>query len=106
MGEYLALLDFIANASVLTYPIGLTVNVYPNPTNGLTNLVFNLSENDQIQVSLANVNGQQVVLIDAGQKNKGTYSYQIDLSPYPKGIYFLTLATTKGTFTQKIVFTE
>ena len=106
MGEYLALLDCIANASVLTYPIGLTVNVYPNPTNGLTNLVFNLSENDQIQVSLANVNGQQVSLIDAGQKNKGTYSYQIDLSPYPKGIYFLTLATTKGTFTQKIVFSE
>jgi hypothetical protein len=106
MGEYLELLELLSGLNEINYPIGLDVNIFPNPTNGITNLVFNNSETDNIVLSLLDINGRLIKTIDQGQKTKGTYSYQIDLSQYQSGIYFLTFKTTKRIYTQKILRTE
>jgi flagellar hook assembly protein FlgD len=103
MGEYLELLSLITGVNEITFPIGLKVNIFPNPTNEITNLVFNVSESDNIILSLYNINGQLIKIIDQGQKTKGTYSYQIDLSTFESGVYVLTLQTNKRKYTQKII---
>jgi hypothetical protein len=106
MGEYLALLGLLSGINDITFPIGLAVNIFPNPTNEITNVVFNISETDNIILSLFDINGQFIKTIDQGQKIKGTYSYQIDLSQQQSGIYFLTLKTTKRKYTQKLIRLE
>ena len=106
MGEYLELLGLLSGIIDITYPIGLKVNISPNPTNGITNLVLNFAETDNIVLLLFDINGRLVKTMDQGQKIKGTYSYQIDLSQQQSGIYFLTLKTTKRKYTQKIIRTE
>jgi hypothetical protein len=103
MGEYLELLSLINGVSEIKFPIGLKVNIFPNPTNEITNLVFNVSESDNIILSLYNINGQLIKIIDQGQKTKGTYGYQIDLSTFESGVYVLTLQTNKRKYTQKII---
>ena len=106
MGEYLELLSLLSGFDEITFPIGLKVNIFPNPTSGITNLTFNVSESDNIILSLFNINGQLIKSIDQGQKTKGTYSYQIDLSTFPSGVYVLTLQTNKKKYSQKIIKSE
>ena len=106
MGEYFELLGVLSGINDMAFPIDLKINVYPNPTNGITNLVFNISETDNIILSLFDINGRLVKTIDQGQKETGTYSYQIDLSQQQRGIYFITLKTEKRKYTQKIILTE
>ncbi len=106
MGEYLELLSLLTGIDDVNFPIGLKVNVFPNPTNGIIYLAFNISESDTIILSLFNSNGQLIKSIDLGQKSNGTYSYQIDLSTFPSGVYVLTLQTNKGKYAQKIMKSE
>lgn len=106
MGEYLELLGLLTGIDNLTTPKGFAINIYPNPTNGITNLAFIISETGPIILSLFDLNGKLIKTIDQGQKAAGTYSYQIDLSQQRSGIYFLTLKTTKRKYTQKIIRRE
>lgn len=106
MGEYLELLGLLSGINDITFPIGLEVNIFPNPTNGITNLAFSIVETDNIILSLFDINGRLIKTIDQGQKTKGTYSYQIDLSQQQSGIFLLTLKMTQRKYTQKIIRTE
>jgi len=106
MGEYLELLSLSSGSDDINFPIRLKVNIFPNPTSGFTNLAFNVSASDSIILSLYNLNGQLLKSIDQGQKKKGTYSYQIDLSTFPSGVYVLTLQTNKRKYAQKIIKSE
>jgi type IX secretion system substrate protein len=103
MGEYIELLDLITGINNITYPIGLKVNIFPNPTNDFVNLAFNLSENVNIHLTIHNTNGQLINTIDQGKKTVGSYSYQIDLTNQENGTYFLTLKINGEKYTQKII---
>jgi Secretion system C-terminal sorting domain len=103
IGEYIELLDLITGINDITYPIGLKVNVFPNPTNNILNLAFNLSENDDIHLTIHNTKGQLINTIDQGKKTVGSYSYQIDLTNRENGVYFLTLMINGKKYTQKII---
>jgi hypothetical protein len=68
----------------------INTHLYPNPTNGLLNIVVNAP----IQtVILFNLNGEQLELFTTSE---------IDLSPFPSGIYLLQINTENGTAHQKI----
>ncbi len=106
MGEYLELLGFVSGMYENTQPIGIDVNIYPNPTSGIINVVFSNYETDNVCLSLFDINGRLIKTIDQGQKIKGLYSYQIDLSQQQAGIYFLKLKTSKRSFTHKLIRLE
>ncbi len=71
-------------------------NVYPNPTTGLATIQTN--EPGQYSVVLTSLNGQ---LIFSSVSNKD--NQQLDLSSYPKGVYFITLRSATSTITEKII---
>lgn len=63
----------------------ITFEVYPNPSHGIFNISFSgNSKNPSIQIT--DIRGSIVK-----ETNLGTSDLQIDLSGYPKGIYFLKL---------------
>lgn len=91
-----------------TYKIGFTIissikenkqatfTVYPNPTSQQINLEFEKAENRTI--TLLNILGKQIFQI----KNN-TSTTLLDVSHYPKGIYFIQVSTEKEMSSQKIV---
>lgn len=103
MGEYLEFIEFVMGLDKPNSPIGLTINIYPNPTNGISNIIFNISKNENILITLLDISGRLIETIDLGQKTMGSYTYQIDLSRYQSGIYFLRLKTSNSEYTYKII---
>jgi len=73
---------------------GREIKLYPNPTSG-TITIEGINANSEI--SAYNSFGKQVYF-----DNNFNHSF-INLSPYPKGIYLLTIKTSEGVFTEKVV---
>lgn len=103
MGEYLELLSTMTDIEASNYPVRLSSNVFPNPSKGLTNVIFSLSEPDQIELELLDLQGRSLLLIDKGEKQVGSYDYQIDMSVFPAGTYVLRLVTKNRTYSQKLL---
>jgi len=70
--------------------------LYPNPTNDL--LTIETEKPDHYSIEIASLNGQQILM---GEMD-GT-SHQIDLSPFQKGIYFITIRSKNFVTTRKII---
>ena len=69
-----------------------SVQVYPNPTNGL----LNVSGNGTMCIVVSNVLGQN--LLETNAEGNTT----IDLSRYESGVYIIRVETGNGVFTRKI----
>ena len=67
--------------------------VYPNPTNDLARVTYNLSEAGEAQFILYNMNGQMVFSRTAGHDDAGEHSIDLYLRQegLPEGMYLLQL---------------
>jgi len=74
----------------------LPFKTYPNPTASHINLLFDEIENKTIQ--LIDVVGNEVLKLQSHSNN-----IQLDVSTYPKGIYFIKVTSEKESSTQKII---
>ncbi|MDG1334300.1 MAG: T9SS type A sorting domain-containing protein [Crocinitomicaceae bacterium] len=72
--------------------------VYPNPTNGIVNIVLNNPANDVRSIQVTDVTGRIVY-----DSNLEGLSFNIDLSTAADGTYFLNVATDNKRTTQPIV---
>ena len=72
----------------------ITVNIYPNPSNG----IFTLTSNKNIKhIEVMNIQGKKVF-------NQADISKEIQLNHLPKGIYFISIYTNENQMvTKKIV---
>ena len=77
------------------------ISVYPNPSNGMVNFKFamNIKINS---IVIQNVLGEEIVRTEDIQND----ILSLDLSSFPKGIYFATLDTDKGRSIKKILLSE
>ncbi len=95
-----------------TSPTGITeklfvpvVAVYPNPTNGVTNVRVNVANSQTATMSLVNVLGQ-VVMTKTVVLNGGENTLTVDLSGYTTGVYNLVLDNGNGQTVKKITVTQ
>jgi hypothetical protein len=81
------------------------VDAYPNPSNGLVQLKVNLEKVANLNVTVYNVLGAAVTSkkYDTAIKTLDTY---LDLTIYPKGVYFIQVSTSNGESTVKKVVVE
>jgi len=77
------------------------ISIYPNPTNGIINFKFamNIKVNSII---IQNVLGEEIKRIENIQDD----SFSMELSTFPKGIYFASLKTEKGRKIEKILLSK
>ena len=74
--------------------------VFPNPTKGLFTIqVENSDFSSKLKVVIYNINGQ--VIYQKKLDNKP--EYQINLSAYPKGTYFLNISAKKKFYKAEII---
>jgi Secretion system C-terminal sorting domain len=73
----------------------------PNPTTGFVNLNLELDKTDDVLVRVFNLNGQSVV--NQRFSSVAKVNQNLDLSQQANGIYVVSLTTSKGTVTRKVV---
>ncbi|MBI3259626.1 MAG: choice-of-anchor D domain-containing protein [Ignavibacteriae bacterium] len=72
-----------------TAPVKL--NVTPNPSNGKVEIEYILREKSAVKVSLTDILGRPVMLIEDAVHESGTYNKTVDIGDKGDGIYFLTM---------------
>lgn len=79
--------------------------IYPNPTNGKTNVIINQFENLIMEeLKIYNIFGESINLsLNLNRQVNSPSNFQIDLSSQPNGIYFLELKTEQGIASKKII---
>lgn len=76
---------------------------YPNPFNPSTNISFELSSAQFIELEVYNSLGQKVETIHSGKLNNGTHQFTFNANTLSSGLYYYTLTTDKGFMTRKML---
>ncbi len=79
-----------------------SLQVFPNPTNGMLNISYISDVNGVVNVRLVNINGQEV-MNQTFNKANGEFFNTINMNNYTKGIYMLQVITPERTITEKVV---
>jgi PKD repeat protein len=82
--------------------IGFNYSIFPNPSSGIVNITLtNVSE--QISLRIFDILSKEINLTDNSSSINQSNNFQIDLSAYSSGVYFINLRTNKGTVVEKIM---
>lgn len=84
-----------------TEQISHEVTVFPNPTNGLTNVYLGETAGRNTEIELFNIMGERINLI---QNKLGNNLYQFDMIGLPSGIYFVNVYFENEIVTKRISF--
>jgi len=80
----------------------LDFQLYPNPSNGLINIRFPNSLSRYIQWSIVDIAGRKSHLPD-NKVSGNTSQFQVDLSDFPKGVYFIQMYVDEGFTINKMI---
>ncbi|MEP4133432.1 MAG: T9SS type A sorting domain-containing protein, partial [Cyclobacteriaceae bacterium] len=80
--------------------------VYPNPTKGFTTFRYNMDKNDEMMVTLLDMNGRRLGILDSGTKTKGQHELKVDLGQYISnyGVYFAKFQTSDESNIMRLIY--
>lgn len=76
---------------------------FPNPFNPITTIKYSLPEKSNIELSIFDITGRVISVLDKGVKEKGIYEVKFDAGRLPSGIYFYRLKSESIIITKKLV---
>ena len=76
---------------------------YPNPFNPSTTITYSIPNDGQVTLSIYDVLGNEVALLENGNKSAGNYSYNFDASNFSSGLYFYTIKSGQFIETKKML---
>ncbi|HEX7320799.1 MAG TPA: T9SS type A sorting domain-containing protein [bacterium] len=79
------------------------LEVLPSITTGTTKLRYTVPEHRHIKLALYDVAGREAALIVDGAVEAGQYSFDLDLSRFSQGLYFLKLEVDAEIINEKVV---
>jgi hypothetical protein len=102
---------FTSNQDNIAPSLLSKINIYPNPFNLIANIAFDLSKASQVSVSIYNIKGQLVKVLQEGLLKKGHNNLIWDgtddnNSAIGSGVYFARIKTDKGTSLHKLLFVK
>jgi hypothetical protein len=78
------------------------LEIYPNPSRDIFNVSFTSVDKQDLRVRILNIIGEELINKNLEQF-VGEYTKQINLSAYPKGIYFLEIEMDDGVINKKLM---
>ena len=92
------------SSSALTIPhkIHLYQN-YPNPFNSITTLSYEISESGYMQLTIFNLSGQKVEILEEGLKHPGIFHVFWETGMLPSGVYVSQLVFDDQILSKKLV---
>lgn len=79
------------------------IDVYPNPFNDRTAMVYTLSTPDRVRIGLYDISGKLVSMLAEEYQSAGRHTMSISGSSLPDGIYFIRMMNRNQTLCQKIL---
>jgi len=79
------------------------LSVYPNPTNSIINISFELIKSDNVNVSLTDMTGKVVKTIDSEKLNSGLNQLNINADDLNMGVYFVNVNTSTSSKTTRVL---
>ena len=83
----------------------ISISIFPNPSNGETNLNINATTSSDATITLVNVLGQKVYSKQA-LLNAGTTAVQLDVAELAPSVYNVVINTKNGTTVKKLTVTK
>ncbi|MBL4625250.1 MAG: S8 family peptidase [Flavobacteriales bacterium] len=78
------------------------LTIYPNPSNGITNVSFYNDADQNVRLTVYDVTGTKVKALVNTTLDEGNYSYSFDLSDLEAGVYFYELNIGVKTAAKKL----
>ncbi|MCD6300350.1 MAG: T9SS type A sorting domain-containing protein, partial [Dehalococcoidales bacterium] len=66
---------------------------HPNPFNPITEILFGLPEESEIELAVFNINGQKLSTLASGRVSAGFHKLSWNAKGFPSGIYIYQLKT-------------
>jgi Secretion system C-terminal sorting domain len=83
------------------------LSLFPNPVKNKVSINYSLEFAGQISLEVYDIIGKKVQTVDAGLKNAGQHSIDVNFeNKLPHGVYLLKLNTENGSQTMKFTVTE
>ena len=95
--------DFGTNTEEVVAAADLKFGLNPNPANAEVEVRYRLSESGQTTLTVSNMIGQQLLLIDQGNQNEGDHTSYLNVSNLSAGVYIVNLRANNKIATQKLV---
>jgi hypothetical protein len=76
---------------------------YPNPFSETTTITVNLPKAADLSMKVSNILGQQVLEMQRGYVNAGTYYFMVDAAKLKNGVYFYTVKANNSEVTKKMI---
>jgi hypothetical protein len=93
-----------ANEDKRILPDGITLlQSYPNPFNASTNIKFTLPKEVEIELSIYDLLGREVTVLEQGLKSAGNYEIFFNASGLSSGVYFYRLRAGDAVETKRMV---
>lgn len=85
---------------------GTTTMLYPNPIDNEGMIQLDLSSDTEIEISIEDVNGRLIEVVNYGTQKAGNVQLRFDASTYANGIYMLVVKTDDAVKKDKIVISH
>jgi len=81
------------------------LRIFPNPFNTTLSISYTLPQNQEVQLNLMNITGNEIAIIVNENQTFGQHIYALDAAKYniPAGIYFLRMVAGNEAVVEKIV---
>ncbi len=77
--------------------------LFPNPTNSITNLLINVSSVSEANIFITDMVGKVVEIVQRGSLSQGEHNFNINVSEFSKGIYFVNVNIDGKVSTKKLI---
>lgn len=83
-----------------------TLSNYPNPFRLVTTIKYSVSEDGEMELSVTNLLGEKIEVLEKTFKKKGVYAINFDASKYSSGIYFYSLKSKNCSQTKQMILSH
>lgn len=80
----------------------VSLNVYPNPTNGVANIAYGITESATVSIDIFNLVGEKVMTFNKGTMGAGNYIQQVDFNTLSAGIYMVNFTANGVSNTMRV----
>ncbi|MEZ4800475.1 MAG: T9SS type A sorting domain-containing protein [Flavobacteriales bacterium] len=80
----------------------ISLNIYPNPANGIANISYGITESATVSIDVFNLVGEKVMTFNKGTMAAGNYIQQVDFSTLSAGMYMVNFTANGVSNTMRV----
>jgi hypothetical protein len=95
---------YVVSVKEDSYPVSYSLfQNYPNPFNSISNIKYQITNTENVNLTVYDVLGSKVITLVNKQQSLGSYNATFNSRNLPSGVYFYTLQTGGFSQTKKMV---